>query len=95
MENPDTNIKKKIILYTAEWCGPCREVKAVLDEMIRGRKDVEVVLVDVDMHPEDGVNLIPRICLINQDEKKCDGVADCVEGAGKPTYDKIRKWLNE
>ena len=39
----------KIIRYTADWCGPCRQLVAVLKEA-NPRVDIEIV--DVDKEPE-------------------------------------------
>ena len=86
---------KKIILYSADWCGPCKSLKEELDVMLKDRKDVEVLVVDVDKNPESGVNRVHRVCLITQDENKCEGVADCVEGAGVSTMEKIKRFIDE
>jgi hypothetical protein len=40
-----------------------------------------------------GINRVPKVCLINQDDKKCEGIADCVEGMGRTTLEKIGKFL--
>jgi thiol-disulfide isomerase/thioredoxin len=86
--------KKKIILYSADWCVPCQQLKEKLDILLKD-KPVELLVVDVDKEGLDGHNIerVPRLCFIKQSDEKCDGVADCVEGSGKVTLEKVRKFV--
>ncbi len=39
---------KVLVDFYADWCGPCRMIGPILDEIAEERKDVKIVKVDVD-----------------------------------------------
>ena len=47
------NSEKPVILdFFASWCGPCRMVGPILDEIAEEREDIKVCKVDIDEQPE-------------------------------------------
>lgn len=40
-----------IIDFTAAWCGPCKQIRPILDDMAADHADVTVLAVDVDEQP--------------------------------------------
>ncbi|MFE2750615.1 thioredoxin family protein [Actinosynnema sp. NPDC059335] len=40
-----------LVEFRADWCGPCRMLEPVLDELDRERDDLTVVKVDTDASP--------------------------------------------
>lgn len=40
-----------IVDFTAEWCGPCKQIRPILDDMAAAHADVTVLVVDVDEQP--------------------------------------------
>ena len=47
------NSDKPVLLdFFASWCGPCRMVSPILDEIAEEREDIKVCKVDIDEQPE-------------------------------------------
>lgn len=60
------NIGNVLVDFNADWCGPCRMLRVVLDEIASEREDGKIVSINVDreseLAKEYGVMSIP--CLI-------------------------------
>lgn len=66
-------LKGKVLIdFNATWCGPCRMLKPVLEEISNERSDYKFVSVDVDengdLAEEYGVSSIP--CLVILEDGK-------------------------
>ena len=53
-ENFIEEIKDGIVLvdFYATWCGPCKMMHPIIDEIIKENSDLKVIKVDVDKHNE-------------------------------------------
>lgn len=60
--------KPVLIDFFATWCGPCRMVSPLIDEIAEERSDIKVCKVDVDEHGElaaqFGVASIPTLVVV-------------------------------
>lgn len=70
----------KIVLidFWAEWCGPCRMLSPVVDEIANEKPDVKVCKVNVDNEPElatqFGVMSIPTLVVIKDGKVQSQSV---------------------
>ena len=66
--------KPVLVDFFATWCGPCRMVGPILEEIAEEREDIKIVKIDVDQEPElaaqYGVSSIPTLFVIENGQVK-------------------------
>ena len=94
-QNFDEIIKneKPILLdFYADWCGPCKMLAPIIDEIAEERSDISVVKVNVDDEPElaeeFGVFSIPTLVILKNGEL-------AHQSAGARPKEQILKLLDE
>ena len=67
-----------LVDFWAEWCGPCRAVAPVLDQIAEERSDLRLVKVNIDEEPElasrYGVMSIPTMIHFESGEPKAAAI---------------------
>lgn len=62
--------KPVLIDFYADWCGPCRMVTPIIEEIARERSDVKVGKINIDGQPElaaqFGVMSIPTLMVVRK-----------------------------
>ena len=69
------NEKRVLVDFNADWCGPCRMLRPVLDEIAKTNDKIKIVSVNIDKNEnlakEYGVMSIPCL-IIFEDGKEID-----------------------
>ena len=87
---PDRQV---VVDFWAAWCGPCRAIAPVLEEIDREEENVVVLKVDVDdnsaLASELGIQSIPTLMFFK------DGVANAEPVVGVATKETIKNKFNK
>jgi thioredoxin 1 len=79
---------KRILRFTASWCGPCKSLAANLEQV---ETNVPIEVVDIDAHSEVaseyGVRNIPTLIMLNEniEVKRITGAKSTKE---------LKEWIN-
>ena len=70
--------KPVLVDFFATWCGPCRQMSPILEQVSEERSDVKIVKVDVDenqnLAAEYGVMSIPTLVVMKNGEAVAQSV---------------------
>ena len=83
---------KTVFYFTADWCGPCKKVRPIVEELNRERSDVSFQIIDVDLEKDlvknFGIASVPTFILF-ENEKQIDRIT------GAQTREKLNDFINE
>lgn len=72
---------KVIVDFYADWCGPCKMIGSVLEEISIERKDIKIIKVNVDKHEDIAshyqIMMIPKI-LVYRDGQEINNLTGFV-----------------
>ena len=84
--------KPTLVDFWAEWCGPCKQVGPILEEISNEMSNVVIAKHNIDEHPNQpskyGVRGIPTMLLFKGGELKATKV-------GATTKSNIVSWIKE
>jgi thioredoxin 1 len=64
---------KKVVMFSASWCIPCKQAKPVFHALAESRKDLTFEVIDIDenrdMAQDFGVTGVPTFMLIENNEE--------------------------
>lgn len=62
----------KLLHFTAEWCGPCKMMKPIIDEVIKENQSLEYLSIDIDKDMETtkkySVMSVPTFVLLDDNQ---------------------------
>lgn len=80
-----------IVDFYASWCGPCKMLGPILEEISNDRSEVKIVKIDVDENPNlarnFGIMSVPTLLLFK------DGKQESKQN-GYMTKDELLDWIN-
>ena len=64
---------KKVVMFSASWCNPCKQAKPVFQQLKESRNDVQFEVIDIDenrdMAQDFNVTGVPTFMLIENGEE--------------------------
>jgi thioredoxin 1 len=65
---------KTLLKFEADWCGPCQQIKPLVNDVITDHKEVQLKTINVDEKDNEslvlrhGVRAIPTLVLLDEQE---------------------------
>lgn len=82
---------KVLVDFFANWCGPCKMLSPILEELCEERNEIKIIKIDVDecetLARQFGVMSIPTLILFN-DGKEID------KKVGFMSKEELNEWIN-
>ena len=83
---------KKIMMFSAAWCGPCKATKPAFNALKEELKDVSMEVVDVNeqeaLAQEYDIRAVPTFVLLKDNE-------EVARMSGGTSADKLRAFINQ
>lgn len=63
----------KLLVFTAQWCGPCQKFKPVLQQLNQEIPEIEIEYIDVDANPTSAqkykIRTLPTTVIVTQEQE--------------------------
>ena len=64
---------KQVLYFSADWCGPCKAMKPIIEKFEEEHSDVEIVKIDADDRSDlcikHSITSVPTFVLLSDDEE--------------------------
>jgi len=84
MSNEDFNGPRVLVDFWAEWCGPCKMMKPILEKFDKDNPDIKVIFCNVDKEKDlanrYGIRSIPTLMYFEDGEIKGKRIGSASEG---------------
>lgn len=81
---------KKVLRFTASWCGPCKMLAKTLEEI---ETKISIEVIDIDEKPElsleYGVRSVPTLIMIDNENNVAKRLV------GSQTKAELQEWFND
>ena len=79
---------KKLTVYSASWCGPCKMLKPILKELQEEGQPIDIIDIDKDQFEAQakGVSSVPTLILY-------EGGIEVGRASGTASKEEIKSWL--
>ena len=83
---------KVLVDFNADWCGPCKMMKPILEEIVNNNKEVKIASVNIDDEDElaEKYNVFSIPCLVLFEKGK-----EIKRNVGLISKDEIEKFIGE
>ena len=79
---------KKLTVYSASWCGPCKRLKPIIKELQEEGQPIDIVDIDKDQFEAQakGITSVPTLILY-------EGGVEVGRASGAASKEEIKSWL--
>ena len=89
MKDEENKMDKRILRFTASWCGPC---KTLSENLERANLKMPIEVIDIDVHDniaqEYGIRSVPTLVMLDENN-------EVKRIVGTKTVNQLQEWAND